>query len=462
MMPATLRLLTIGCAVSFLFAASGLCAGQDATGLTVREIVVFRASAYQNTLNSRELFQSTLPGFMLSQRPSASRREKPVPTPVGLMTFSGSAGQKVDVLLEFQGGRFLAHWPPASKRSTRLMWRSVNLGPDQVRLVNLPKGHWLEPLREADRLYLQHEERSERFLLYDAEVSHSPSLKVSWTDGKYRVSNGGTHAVHDLMICKPVEHQWRVAGIARIDGTGKPAETSNSPEEADPEAVFDSPAQPAEAARDADRPSDPSPAATSEAPQPAAVPANDTGSAAEVVVKAPSTAQSEATEETAATEPAGTEVPFLSESPESAARILERWSLQLTAVGLEQSEIEHALRILEHQALDSRRTLVVFRLDPETLDAILPLEVTPLPHRTLRVGLVILQDADPETEAEIDALVAQLGDRDWARRESASARLRALAAAAKPKLEEALNNQDAEIAFRAEQLLEELQKPASQ
>ena len=75
------------------------------------------------------------------------------------------------------------------------------------------------------------------------------------------------------------------------------------------------------------------------------------------------------------------------------------------------------------------------------------------------VALVIVQDADPDLQSKVEALVAQHGDDQWKRRVAAQEQLAELGLAAKPKLEAALQNQDAEIVFRAEQLLEALQAP---
>ena len=98
--------------------------------------------------------------------------------------------------------------------------------------------------------------------------------------------------------------------------------------------------------------------------------------------------------------------------------------------------------------------MLVYRLDDAQLEALLPLEVTPYPDRLFRVALVIVQDADPDLQSQIETLVAQLGHDQWRQREQAQQELTILGLAAKPKLEAALKHKDAEIVFRAEQLLE--------
>ncbi|MEZ6145638.1 MAG: hypothetical protein R3B91_09540 [Planctomycetaceae bacterium] len=90
--------------------------------LTVRDAGVYLLSAYGTNLNDRGLFQSTLPGYTLSRRPSAPRKDSNTPSPVSMITFSGPPMEDIDVLLEFDNGRFLSHWPPAQMRSKRLLW----------------------------------------------------------------------------------------------------------------------------------------------------------------------------------------------------------------------------------------------------------------------------------------------------------------------------------------------------
>ncbi|MEZ6145640.1 MAG: hypothetical protein R3B91_09550 [Planctomycetaceae bacterium] len=101
--------------------------------------------------------------------------------------------------------------------------------------------------------------------------------------------------------------------------------------------------------------------------------------------------------------------------------------------------------------------MLVYRMDEAQLEKLLPLEITPYPDRLFRVALVIVQDADPDLQSRIDALVKQLGDDDWSRRVDAQEELEELGLAGKPKLEEALKSEDAEVVFRAEQVLEKIQ-----
>ena len=64
-----------------------------------------------------------------------------------------------------------------------------------------------------------------------------------------------------------------------------------------------------------------------------------------------------------------------------------------------------------------------------------------------------------ELEVRIAALVADLGNAEWATREAASAGLRKLGSAALPALKKATASADPEVKTRAEELVEELEKP---
>jgi hypothetical protein len=446
--------------------------------LVVRDVSVFQVSAYGQQLNARTLFRSTFPGTMLSQRPAAPRNESNIPAPLGIITFEGTPIDDVDVMLEFDSGRILGNFPAGSKRSQRLLWPSLRFDADPGSLVGLPENHWLAPLRGADRMYVHSDTRSGRFLLYDLEVAFVPRLKVTLAEGGFAISNGQAEAIHDVTIYKPVEGGWKVASAAEAPGTGvKPAkddESREGDEKAAAESVFEDPnakpadgARPAEPAKPAAEPAaDDEGAAAPAAAQPAPVAAVAVAAApggGVVFAATPAGGQPAATPDGAPAQqpaaPAGpvTPVPLVSNSVQDAAAALAPWRAKLAELGLGEAEVEHVLKILEQRALRRDTTMAVFRLDPQTLEDTLPLEVTPLPDRLVRVSLVILQDADPELEAEVERLIGQLADPVWKNRIAAQDALRKLSHAALPKLTEAVNNSDVEVAFRAEQLVEELQ-----
>jgi hypothetical protein len=416
--------------------------------LVVRDVSVFLLSAYGSKLNDRDLFPATVPSYMLSRRPAASRDQANLPTPLGIMTFSGPAGADVDVLLEFEQGRILSHWPPGGLRSHRLLWAGLDLV-DQASMSpnSMPDGHWLLPLREAQRLFASGSRATDRFLLYDAELPYAPHVTLQRADDGYTVSNTGSYAIQDVVIYRPVENdQWEVAAVSEVAAApkGQPEPAGEKPADA-PAADSPQPDQPQPVPAPAAAPVAASPAAAAEAPfaapgQPAAAP------------------QGQAEASSPETKPgAGTSAEAPLAGMLSAEDALQSWRQSLARLHLEEPEIEFVLGILRQQALRRESAMLVYRLDEAQLEKLLPLEVTPYPDRLFRVGLVIVQDADPDLQSKVEALVTQLGNDEWKQREAAQQQLAELGLAAKPKLEAALKHEDAEIVFRAEQLLESLQ-----
>lgn len=142
------------------------------------------------------------------------------------------------------------------------------------------------------------------------------------------------------------------------------------------------------------------------------------------------------------------------------ADLLAEWKQRLTAMDFDTQDVEMIARILQSQLNASRRMTVVYRMDDAELDKLLPVEVVPLPRTSRRVALVVVRNAEPVSREEIDALIAQLGDREWRKREEAMQALALLGAAARAKLTVAVKNEDPEIAIRAERLMAAMSKDA--
>jgi hypothetical protein len=64
-----------------------------------------------------------------------------------------------------------------------------------------------------------------------------------------------------------------------------------------------------------------------------------------------------------------------------------------------------------------------------------------------------MRNADPQLGSEVDRLVAQLGNAQYAQRQAAQKRLTELGALAFARLQKALEDSDAEIVIRAERIL---------
>jgi hypothetical protein len=253
--------------------------------------------------------------------------------------------------------------------------------------------------------------------MYDAEVRYNLPLKLSATsDGGYIVTNSGKSILHDFVLLSPSAGGWQ----------------SNTPVDVPPTVA-------------------------TPATQPSTRPAT-TGPVASAT--RPSTGPSVATTAPGPAAQPGTPI-SLTPTTRPASDALVDLKPQLAALGLGPSDVNVVLAILRRQALDDKHVIAVYRLDQPEMDRLLPLEVVPQPAKVTRAGLVVARNIDPRINSEIDSLIVQLGDDDWAKREQATKALAALGLLAKSKLETASNHKDAEIAFRAERILADLNKPAA-
>ncbi|MFO1091780.1 MAG: hypothetical protein U0992_00505 [Planctomycetaceae bacterium] len=228
--------------------ANSALAQSEQPGLTVRDVCVYQVSAYGQQLNARTLFRSTLPPTMLSQRPPAPREQTPQPMPIGLITFEGAPNDDIDVMLEFTSGRFVANWPPAARRSQRLLWAKLKVNADPTDSPRITPGHWLSRLRDMPRLYAHAEGHANRGLLYDAEIGHQPQLKVTFKDNQYSVENSGPYMVHDFTLYVPVADGkgWKVSAAKEAPGADKPPSSRNprAPPTPSPSSIPPSPLPP--------------------------------------------------------------------------------------------------------------------------------------------------------------------------------------------------------------------------
>jgi hypothetical protein len=403
----------------------------------VYEWVVFICDPNQPAANAERLFPSTLPDFVGSRRPPAPATAAADPCPVGVIRLRGEdEGAKVDVLLQAPGGRFLGQWPRGKGRTDRQLWEAYELhAAAPPGLKEVPPQSWFGALRDAPSPYLQRGRAGERFLLYDAEVNYPVPLHVSGGKGSaYELANSGAAPLHDLTLYRPQDGGWRTGSVESMPAAkdAKPPTAPASGPSTAPAADRLPPGIPPEvAAQIQARARARGPAATPPPPAPSTQPSPG-ASKATVNVNSPATA---------------------------AAPALEPWRRRLRQEGLADSDVAVILRILERHALDKRRLTAVYRLDPGELDRLLPLEVTPTPRKTVRVGLMIARNIDPAVGDEIDRLIAQLADPDWERREAAHKELAELGPAARPKLQAALQSKDLEVAWRAERLLQTSETP---
>ena len=147
---------------------------------------------------------------------------------------------------------------------------------------------------------------------------------------------------------------------------------------------------------------------------------------------------------------------------QTADQLVASWEPLLAAQGLAAPEIAHVQSILKAQAFDKDSARIVFRLDPSVIETLAPLEITPQPDKIVRVWLMILDGADPEIKTRINAMIVELGDTSYEKRMSAKAQLLKLGPTAVPILNAEKGNKDAEVAFRVDEILEEIQNPSDQ
>ena len=378
----------------------------------VYEWVIFVCDPNQPQTNASEMFLSTLPDFVGGRRNAAPVEKSGEPGPIGVIRFSGNSGKdKVDVLLENKGGKFLGHWPKAQTRTTGLLWQNLIVGENAPQTVDvLGASSWLSELRSAASPSLLRDGKGEKFLLYDVEPGYKFPLRVQAGKGDlhYLLTNSDKVPVKDLTLYRKQPDGWHTAIVAEVPPTNatKPASKPTTLPSTRP--------------------------ASSPTTQPASQPT---------------------------TQPTGFPVSLVGTGLTEPSQVLAPWKQKLAASGLPATDFDLIVKILEKHAMIPNRLSAIYRLDADQLDQLLPLDIVPTPRKVVRVGLVIVRNIDPAIATEIETLVTQLGDPKWDARESAQKQLTELGIAARPKLEALLKNaKDPEITYRIERLLDSLNR----
>lgn len=388
----------------------------------VTEWAVFVTDEAEGLLNRREAFNDSLPSFVNNLRkPPAVEEAKQIretPAPVGVLrlmkTGPVATDATIDVQLTYRNGRALGEWPRAKGRNKGVLWQDIQLSDEKTGVRTLEEGHWMERLRQEGP-WLKYQNVSEPFLLYDMELAYPVKLEAradaAAGPGNYRVWHRMDAPMRDLTLYQPQgEGKWRTATIQELAG---------------------------------DKETDAKAASTQAASQPTSQPT----SRPTTQEGAPPTARA---------------VAFQS-PPTGAAEALAPWRARLSAAGVRPGDQEVILQILTQQALDKKRLTAIYRMDPAEFDKTLALEVVPQPRKISRMALVIVKGFDPAIHEELEALISQLGDPSWEKREAATQEIKQLGSMAKPKLEQAVKQQkDLEIVFRVEQLLQLLNKPQTE
>lgn len=394
----------------------------------VRDTLVLEGSGYESTLNSRSRILSTLPRSIAGRRPISGKESGPMP--LGMITFEGQPQTDFDVLIEYSG-RMMTHFPAGSSRSKRVLWGRITSSKAEASLPTAAD-HWLGQLDFRGRVACQTPSSTPSpCLLYDIEYSTTAEVTLAIKDDLLHVKNMGKSGVKHAAVFRP-------------DGEGKVSLGYVAViEAADPDA----------AGADGDKP------AKSE-PDPAAVQAvgNLVGNLLNAVVPQSTTPAAEAPpvevpKANPETKP-GTlaEVKFDAADTvaDSIARYLDRIE-DLTGV-----ERQYVDSLLMDRVENATSAVLVYQLDEAALAKLVPLELTPFPDRLIRIGLVIVPDADPSLSERVHSLVQQLGDNSWQKREEAEQELRRLGRVAERQLELGKGSSDWEIKDRSTRLLTEL------
>lgn len=446
--------MAAACCIWLLQTTAGSAAEPQATGktnLTVRDVSVYLVSAHGKKMNDASLFRSTLPGYMQSRRLSAGAEESEKPTPLGLITFEGPEVKDIDILVEFPSGRFLSHWPTARIQSRRIYWRSRSLLKSGTLSYPLPESSWLSPLQNAERLFVNGNNKCERFLLYDLEIIHAPEVTLLHTADRYQIQSREPGELRHLTIIQPTDQtdSWKLAAVDSVPGLLKQTPQAQTKTDQKPKPVEVDPLSDARLKVKA---------AAEKAKQLKAL-GNQLRNAGALPQLSPENS-SDRKKTTAAgkkqTKVESVTVPYVDPEPVSRQRILDFWGKYLNSRGLGKPEITHLQRILSEYAFREDQATVVYCMDERFLEKSIPLEITPYPDVLHRTAIVILVDADPALQKQIDQLIAQLGDPVWAKREQAQKQLEEYGRAAQKQLQQAVNNKDLEIVFRSEQILEKI------
>lgn len=455
--------------------------------IEVREWVIFIADAGQPNASGRTLFNATLPPFMTSRRENAAAGEDNRPTPMGVIRFTGEVERDapVDVLLTLPNGSDVqATWPKAQVRPGRILWNNVYTD-ENAKTAELDAKHWMAALRKGDASLIRSGGQAERFLMYDVAMPYKTPLQLKADqNGTVRATNTGGSPLLDLTFYKKQNNAWTRATIASL--AGRPGATLPSGDKKagpatkpDPNAAFDVTPTTGPMAAPTTGPSVMGAVATVKTvagtvtvPGTIALPMpnGDTvivdGGQAKVVSGGPP-ASGPASRAAAVTRPSG--VPATAPAPAGTvvafdpvggdnAALVSPWQAALASAGVTSGDVDTVVAILKIHGLSERWMTAIYRLDPAEMDRLLPIEIVPAPRKVTRVGLVIVRGLDPSINDEIDRLIKQCGDADYAKRKAATAELISLGQPAKAKVEKAVNDKDYEISQRAELILAAIEK----
>lgn len=129
---------------------------------------------------------------------------------------------------------------------------------------------------------------------------------------------------------------------------------------------------------------------------------------------------------------------------------------RLVKAGLNADEAGALIEVWKTELFAQDGLTVFYRVPQATYDKWLPLEATPAPRKTVRVGIVLHQHLEPELDERVAKLIAQLGAEKFETREAARSLILRIGGAAFPLLEKGAGDKDAEVASACRNILETL------
>jgi hypothetical protein len=138
--------------------------------------------------------------------------------------------------------------------------------------------------------------------------------------------------------------------------------------------------------------------------------------------------------------------------PEKAAQTLQD---QLKDAGLNEDEAKSLVVVWTREFFEADGVTLFYRLPQEEYDRLLPLTIKPRPEKLVRIGLMHYIHCEPDLAERVAALVKQLDDDEFNKREAAQKELARLGRGAFPHLKKLRPNIFApEVQRRVDELLE--------
>ena len=129
---------------------------------------------------------------------------------------------------------------------------------------------------------------------------------------------------------------------------------------------------------------------------------------------------------------------------------------KLSTAGLNSDEALALAKVWDKGLFYQEGLTVFYRISQETYEKWLPLDAQPAPKKTVRVGLVLHSRLEPELDARMEKLIANLGAEPLNMRDAAQKELLKIGGAAFPLLEKASKSEDVEISKAAQFILQTL------